>query len=53
MKKLLLVLFFGCALLGFLACDSDADICSGVFVDGECVPDYVFPPNNAIHEDVK
>ncbi|MBP1840214.1 hypothetical protein [Formosa algae] len=46
-----LVLFF--VLVSFVGCDSDGQSCSGVYVDGECVPDFVFPPNNEVKEGAK
>ncbi|MDW5289411.1 hypothetical protein [Formosa sp. PL04] len=50
MKKLLSILFLLCLTLGFSSCGGDDEgSCSGIYSEGECIPDFVFPPiDNAV-----
>ena len=45
MKKLFRILFALGLILAFNSCDGDDEgSCSGIYSEGECVPDFVFPP---------
>ena len=54
MKQSFAILFF-IVIFSFLACADDEDPCDvkHVVINGECVPDYIFPDNQTVENGAK
>ncbi|MEP1487274.1 MAG: hypothetical protein ABJK28_02485 [Algibacter sp.] len=54
MKEIIKNIAFSLLVLSFVNCDSDEDCDSnnGTFIDGECIPNYVFPTNSILEEGI-
>jgi hypothetical protein len=47
MKRTIQIGLFFLVLLSLINCGNDDDAgCNGVLIDGECIPNYVFPQEN-------
>ncbi|MFB9054274.1 hypothetical protein ACFFVB_14395 [Formosa undariae] len=54
MKESFMLLFVFGLFLTFSSCDGDDEgTCSGIYSEGECIPDFVFPPIDSAIEGQK